>query len=112
MAPVTGAAVLHDGYSVRLWFFDRDKSSSSERDRREETLFIDAGQMGSKISRTQIELTAKEIEQIVSTYHGQPGSIGLGLTPSRPPSQPSGKPRTSTPSAAPIESTFMAGCCL
>ena len=54
------------GIPVCLWFFDRNKASSTERDRREETLFIDARQMGSKISRTQIELTDEEIERIAS----------------------------------------------
>jgi type I restriction enzyme M protein len=62
------------GIPVCLWFFDRDKASSSERDRREETLFIDARQMGSKISRTQIELTEEEIERIASTYHAWRGT--------------------------------------
>jgi type I restriction enzyme M protein len=61
---------------VCLWFFDRDKASSSERDRREETLFIDAREMGSKISRTQIELTEREIERIASTYHAWRGTTG------------------------------------
>ena len=55
------------GIPVCLWFLDRDKASSGERDRRGETLFIDARQMGSKISRTQIELTDEEIERIAST---------------------------------------------
>ena len=59
------------GIPVCLWFFDRDKACSSERDRREETLFIDARQMGSKISRTQIELTEEEIGRIARpTTHG------------------------------------------
>jgi type I restriction enzyme M protein len=62
------------GIPVCLWFFDRDKSSSSERDRREETLFIDARQMGSKISRTQIELTDEEIGRIASVYHAWRGT--------------------------------------
>jgi type I restriction enzyme M protein len=61
---------------VCLWFMDRDKASSSERDRRDETLFIDARQMGSKISRTQIELTDGEIERIASTYHNWRGTTG------------------------------------
>lgn len=61
---------------VCLWFFDRDKTSSSERDRREETLFIDARRMGSKISRTQIELTEDEIARIASTYHAWRGTTG------------------------------------
>ena len=64
------------GIPVCLWFFDREKSSSSERDRREETLFIDARQMGSKISRTQIELTGEEIHRISSTYHAWRGTTG------------------------------------
>jgi type I restriction enzyme M protein len=54
---------------VCLWFFDRDKASSGERDRRGEILFVDARRMGRKISRTQIELTDEEIERIASTYH-------------------------------------------
>jgi type I restriction enzyme M protein len=62
------------GIPVCLWFLDRDKASSSERDRREETLFIDGRKMGSKISRTQIELTEHEIERIVSTYHAWRGT--------------------------------------
>ena len=51
------------GIPVCLWFLDRDKASSGERDRRGEILFIDARQMGRKISRTQIELTDEEIER-------------------------------------------------
>jgi len=60
---------------VCLWFVDRNKASSSERDRRGETLFVDARGMGQKISRTQIELSEEEIARIVGTYHawrGQP----------------------------------------
>ena len=36
------------------------KASSGERDRRGETLFIDARQMGQKISNTQIELSRRD----------------------------------------------------
>jgi type I restriction enzyme M protein len=62
------------GVPVSLWFLDRDKASSGERDRRGETLFIDARQMGSKISRTQIELTDEEIDQIAASYHAWRGT--------------------------------------
>jgi type I restriction enzyme M protein len=58
-----------------LWFLDRNKASSSERDRRDETLFIDARSMGRKISRTQIELTDEEIERIASRYHRWRGTV-------------------------------------
>lgn len=57
------------GIPVCLWFLDRDKASSRERDRRGETLFIDARSFGNKINRTQIELTGDEIGRVVSTYH-------------------------------------------
>jgi type I restriction enzyme M protein len=59
---------------VCLWFFDRNKQSGSERDRRGEVLFIDARQMGHKISRTQIEFTEEEIRKIVTTYHAWRGT--------------------------------------
>jgi type I restriction enzyme M protein len=62
------------GIPVCLWFLDRNKASSSDRDRREETLFIDARKLGSKISRTQIELTGEEIERIASVYHAWRGT--------------------------------------
>jgi type I restriction enzyme M protein len=62
------------GIPVCLWFLDRNKASSTERDRREETLFIDARQMGTKISRTQIELTKADIERIASAYHAWRGT--------------------------------------
>jgi type I restriction enzyme M protein len=57
------------GIPVCLWFLDRDKATSGERDRRGEILFLDARQMGRKISRTQIELTDEEIARLASTYH-------------------------------------------
>ena len=63
------------GIPVCLWFLDRDKASSGERDRRGETLFIDARQTGKKISRTQIELTEQEIGEITSVYHAWRGKL-------------------------------------
>jgi type I restriction enzyme M protein len=47
------------------------------RDRRGETLFIDARKIGSMISRTQKELTAEDISKIAETYHAwRSGSNG------------------------------------
>ena len=66
------------GIPVCLWFLDRDKASSGERDRRGETLFIDARQMGQKISRTQIELTESEIDRIAAVYHAWRGASEAG----------------------------------
>jgi type I restriction enzyme M protein len=66
---------LSTGIPVCLWFFDRNKASSGERDRRGEVLFIDARHMGEAISRKQIRLSEEEIAEIARTYHawrGQP----------------------------------------
>lgn len=54
---------------VCLWFLDRNKASSSERNRRGETLFIDARQMGAKVSRTQVALSEGDVARIAGTYH-------------------------------------------
>src|SRR5207302_9534162 len=54
------------------------KASSDERDRRGETLFIDARSLGRKLTRTQIELTDDEIGTIASTYHSWRGERGAG----------------------------------
>jgi type I restriction enzyme M protein len=64
------------GIPVCLWFLDRNKASAGERDRRGETLFIDARGMGSKISRTQIELSEAEIARIRDTYVAWRGQDG------------------------------------
>jgi type I restriction enzyme M protein len=62
---------------VSLWFLTREKENSGFRNRRGETLFIDARNMGTLISRTQRELNDEDIARITGTYHewrGQPGA--------------------------------------
>jgi type I restriction enzyme M protein len=59
---------------VSLWFLDRNKQSGAERDRRGEVLFIDARQLGNKISRTQIEFSEDEIQRMTDTYHAWRGT--------------------------------------
>jgi len=71
---------------VCIWILSKDKRGGAQspsspallpegegsqtfRDRRGETLFIDARKIGSMISRTQKELTAEDILQIGRTYH-------------------------------------------
>ena len=63
---------------VCLWFVNRNKASSGERDRRGETLFLDARSMGSKISRTQIELSDEETARITGVYHAWRGQPDAG----------------------------------
>jgi type I restriction enzyme M protein len=79
-----GQLFFTTGIPVCLWLVDRNKASSGERDRRGETLFVDARAMGRKISRTQIELNAEEIERIARAYHawrGQPEASGYADEP-------------------------------
>ena len=54
---------------VCLWFLARNRSNGRFRDRRRETLFIDARDMGSLVDRTHRELSEEEIGRIADTYH-------------------------------------------
>ena len=61
---------------VCLWFLSRDKQAQSAesqargfRNRQGETLFIDARNRGSMISRVHKELTSDDIAHIANTYH-------------------------------------------
>lgn len=66
------------GIPVSLWFLDRNKARRDHSDRRTQILFIDARSFGRKVSRTQIELTAEEIERIAGTYHSWRKDGGAG----------------------------------
>jgi type I restriction enzyme M protein len=57
---------------VCLWFLTRSKSANAtlgHRERKGETLFIDARRMGRLVDRVHRELTLEEIRQIADTYH-------------------------------------------
>ena len=65
---------------VCLWFITKNKKASTEgdslgerRNRQGETLFIDAREIGSMISRTNKELTTDDIADIARTYHAWRG---------------------------------------
>jgi type I restriction enzyme M protein len=51
-----------------VWFLCKDKTKHG-RDRRGETLFIDARQLGTMTSRTNRELTQSDIDRIAATVH-------------------------------------------
>lgn len=51
-----------------VWFLCKDKTKHG-RDRRGETLFIDARQLGTMTSRTNRELTQADIDRIAATVH-------------------------------------------
>ncbi|WP_321530050.1 class I SAM-dependent DNA methyltransferase [uncultured Desulfuromonas sp.] len=66
---------------VCLWFLTKNKKAqvveghtdSNHRDRKSETLFIDARNMGTMVDRTHKELTADDIAEIARTYHAWRG---------------------------------------
>jgi type I restriction enzyme M protein len=65
---------------VCLWFISKNKQAvdasedfAKRRNRQGETLFIDAREMGSMVSRTNKELTVEDIAHIARTYHAWRG---------------------------------------
>ncbi len=54
---------------VCLWILARDKSANGHRDRRGETLFIDARNLGFMADRVRREFSDADIAQISQTYH-------------------------------------------
>ena len=71
---------------VCLWFLTKNKGAqavkehagSNHRERKGETLFIDARQMGTMIDRTHKELTGDDIAEIARTYHAWRGEAKDG----------------------------------
>ena len=71
---------------VCLWFMTKNKKAVSikkgktqeRRDRTGETLFIDARQMGTMISRVHKELTEEDLDRITTTYHSWRGQTAEG----------------------------------
>ncbi|WP_332445708.1 class I SAM-dependent DNA methyltransferase [Dehalococcoides mccartyi] len=59
-----------------LWFLTRDKRNGKFRDRRRQTLFIDARKMGYLVDRVHRELSDEEIVRIAGTYHAWRGEAG------------------------------------
>ena len=101
---------------VCLWFIARDKSGGQPstrpaghpsptgrrdggegrlRDRRGETLFIDARKLGTLIDRVHRELTDADLEKITSTYHAWRGDGAINAkTPRREGAKKTGKGET------------------
>lgn len=61
---------------VCLWFLARYKKNGRFRDRRGETLFVDARKLGVLRDRVHRELTEEEILRIAGTYHAWRGDKG------------------------------------
>ncbi|MGD8401806.1 MAG: class I SAM-dependent DNA methyltransferase [Bacillota bacterium] len=63
---------------VCLWFLAKKKAPPKLRDRRGETLFINAREMGSLVDRVHRELSDTDIQKIAATYHAWRGEAGCG----------------------------------
>lgn len=84
MVALPGQLFYSTQIPVCLWFLARDKKNGlggrgkKMRDRRGETLFVDARKMGSMVDRVHRELTAEDVERISGTYHAWRGDGGGG----------------------------------
>jgi type I restriction enzyme M protein len=94
MVALPGQLFYSTQIPVCLWFIARDKRNGRFRDRRGETLFIDARKLGTLIDRVHRELTGydddgnlipgSDIDRIASTYHAWRGDDGRGAATLRP----------------------------
>jgi len=78
MVALPGQLFYSTQIPVCLWFLARNKKNGRFRDRRGETLFIDARKMGALVDRTHRELTDDDLAKIAGTYHAWRGDKGAG----------------------------------
>jgi type I restriction enzyme M protein len=98
---------------VCLWFLTKNKGADAKRgfrDRRRQTLFMDARKLGTLIDRVHRELTEPDLQKITATYHAWRGDDDLTR------SRGERGERTSDPgslraSASPREYSDIAGFC-
>src|SRR5213594_378413 len=74
MVALPGQLFYSTQISVCLWFLSRDKCNSPFRDRRRQTLFIDARKLGHLVDRVHRELSSEEPQRIAQTYHAWRGT--------------------------------------
>ena len=83
MVALPGQLFYSTQIPVCLWFLAKNKAADAKRgfrDRRKQTLFIDARKLGTLIDRVHRELTDADLDKITSTYHAWRGD---SLTRSR-----------------------------
>ena len=81
MIALPGQLFFTTGIPVCLWFVTRSKAGGTLggkklRDRRKQTLFIDARKLGSLVTRTLRDFSDDEISRIAETYHAWRGEGG------------------------------------
>ena len=78
MVALPGQLFYSTQIPVCLWFVTRSKKNGRFRDRRGETLFIDARKLGTMADRVHRELTDADVAKIAGTYHAWRGDEGAG----------------------------------
>jgi type I restriction enzyme M protein len=85
MVALPGQLFYSTQIPVCLWFLAKNKKGGAGspsrpglRDRRGQTLFIDARKLGTLIDRVHRELTDADLNKIVSTYHAWRGDKDAG----------------------------------
>ena len=78
MVAMPGQLFYSTQIPVCLWFLAKSKQDGKRRDRRRQTLFIDARKMGALIDRVHRELTDADLEEITSTYHAWKSEVKSG----------------------------------
>ena len=78
MVALPGQLFYSTQIPVCLWFLAQNKHEGKRRDRRQQTLFIDARKLGTLIDRVHRELTDADLVRIVGTYHAWRGDQGAG----------------------------------
>jgi type I restriction enzyme M protein len=79
MVALPGQLFYSTQIPVCLWFLAKSKSADVKRgfrDRRKQTLFIDARKLGTLIDRVHLELTDEDLRKISTTYHSWRGNKG------------------------------------
>jgi type I restriction enzyme M protein len=80
MVALPGQLFYSTQIPVCLWFITRDKRNSKFRDRRGETLFIDARKLGVMVDRIHRDLTDADISKIAETYHSWKQTLKVAET--------------------------------
>ena len=81
MVAMPGQLFYSTQIPVCLWFLTKNKGADAKRgfrDRRKQTLFIDARKMGTLIDRVHRELTDADLDKITNAYHAWRGEKGAG----------------------------------
>jgi type I restriction enzyme M protein len=78
MVAMPGQLFYSTQIPVCLWFLARNKKNGRFRDRRGETLFIDARKLGTLADRVHRELADADIAKIAGTYYAWRGDKDAG----------------------------------